>query len=169
MNPNDADAYSSRGILYWSKLGRHESALADFESAIMLDPTDELTFLMRGSLHDELGNYQKAKEDFEKVLSLAPNQIYTEYGDMLFETSTYRILGFDKNLVPKHDPRQSADVILEGLMDEMAEIETMLSEKKDDSDIQEENRLIEHELANDREDFTRSTEDGWFYSDEEED
>ena len=74
LDPNYADAYSSRGGLY-SILGQYEDALQDFEKAIQLDP-DSGPYIYRGITYSELGEYQKAINDYTRLIQIDPYDAY---------------------------------------------------------------------------------------------
>ncbi len=42
LDPNFADAYSNRGVVYYEK-GNKEQTIADFRKALEIDPSDHLT------------------------------------------------------------------------------------------------------------------------------
>ena len=54
------------------KLDRHESANADATVALSIDPTYTKAYLRRATARRELGDFEGALEDFEKVLELEP-------------------------------------------------------------------------------------------------
>src|SRR5580765_7965494 len=58
-----ADAYSSRGTAY-SITGDQEHAIADFDSAIQLDPTRTLVFGFRAAAHLARSEYDLAVADY---------------------------------------------------------------------------------------------------------
>lgn len=63
-----------------------ESALADYNEAIRLDPNVPLAHNDRGCIHMLKGDYEKALADFSAAISLDPaySQIYTSRGEMYF-------------------------------------------------------------------------------------
>lgn len=67
LNERFADAYRGRALAF-QELNQLDSALADFDRAIALDPNDHLAYAQRGALHADDGEYGKAVQDFTKVL-----------------------------------------------------------------------------------------------------
>jgi tetratricopeptide (TPR) repeat protein len=94
-NPNDASvksslasAYYIRGLTFTSK-AEHARAIEDYSEAIKNNPDYPLAFNKRGWANLETGNYDKAIEDFEKVLQFNPNDAQSK----LNLASTYRKRG----------------------------------------------------------------------------
>ena len=54
------------------QLGASPQALTAFNTAIALEPDFGATYANRGILHDRMGRYQKAVEDYEHALQLDP-------------------------------------------------------------------------------------------------
>ena len=54
------------------QLGQSPRALAVFNTAISLEPDFGATYANRGILHDRMGRYEKAAEDYERALQLDP-------------------------------------------------------------------------------------------------
>ena len=57
------------------QLGQSTQALAEFSTAISLEPDFGPTYANRGILHDRSGRYGKAIEDYERALELDPELI----------------------------------------------------------------------------------------------
>ena len=84
LEPEHADTYSYRGILYHNK-GEHDKAIEDFSMETELCPDDAETYYNRGEVYGEKGEYNKAIEDFSKALKLNPE--FTEaYAKTCFGT-----------------------------------------------------------------------------------
>lgn len=64
-----------RGISY-DKLGNRQAAIADFTSAVLLDPSNLGAYFNRGTAYDALGRHEEATSDFARALDLdiAPTQ-----------------------------------------------------------------------------------------------
>lgn len=60
---------SRRGISY-DKLGNRQAAIADFTSAVLLDPSNLGAFFNRGTAYDALGRHDEATSDFARVLDV---------------------------------------------------------------------------------------------------
>ena len=55
------------------KLGQHTAAIADFDLAIRLDPSDGTAYDNRGLAQGKLGQYFSAIDDFDAGIRLDPN------------------------------------------------------------------------------------------------
>ena len=73
-NPDALELYRRAAAL--DALGQTDRALGDYSEAIRLDPKDPLAFLGRGVLFAGRQRlYERALDDFDKVLVLAPNNV----------------------------------------------------------------------------------------------
>ncbi len=70
-NPNDATAYTNRGVAYGRK-GAFDRAIADFTKAIALDPNDATAYTSRGSAYYEKAEFDRAVADFNKAIEINP-------------------------------------------------------------------------------------------------
>jgi tetratricopeptide (TPR) repeat protein len=57
------------------QLGQSTQALTAFNTAIALAPEFGATYANRGVLHDRMGRYEKAIEDYERALALDPELV----------------------------------------------------------------------------------------------
>ncbi len=83
-NPNDADAYFSRGVSYnargweiatkdWNQALRDfDRAIADFSSAIRLRPNHARAYSKRGEIYYFASDYDRAIADFDQSIRLDP-------------------------------------------------------------------------------------------------
>ena len=73
--------YSNRGNTYRNLL-EHDKALADYDRAIQLDPTDAEAYRGRGIVYYTLQQYKKALDDYNRAIELDPinAQSYTNRG-----------------------------------------------------------------------------------------
>ena len=62
-------AYSNRGAAY-ADLGEYQQAIADYTSAIELDPNLAMAYFNRGVAYKVLAEKAEAIADFEKVITL---------------------------------------------------------------------------------------------------
>jgi len=69
LDPLEAALYSNRGFVY-SKLGKYELFIKDFDEAIRLDPHDAETYYTRGEAYEYLGDGASADRDFQKAREL---------------------------------------------------------------------------------------------------
>jgi len=65
--------YIDRGINHETS-SQFEMALSDFSNAIKLDPTNPLTWKLRGAVYYRLERYQKAISDLTKAIELDPSK-----------------------------------------------------------------------------------------------
>lgn len=72
LDPDFADAYFQRGLLYVEMLD-HDGVIADFSEVIHRDPQNALAYFYRGNAYNELDNYDDAIDDFDATLALNPN------------------------------------------------------------------------------------------------
>ncbi|MBI2523569.1 tetratricopeptide repeat protein [Candidatus Woesearchaeota archaeon] len=72
INPDSINALIGRANAY-SQLGRHGSALFDYNEAIRLNPGDASLYNNRGVELYNLGRYDEAIRDFKKAIELEPD------------------------------------------------------------------------------------------------
>ena len=73
INPNDAIAYSSRGIPH-VYLKDYQAAINDFTKAIKINPNLAAAYAGRGVVRFNLKDYQQAIPDLEKASELYKQQ-----------------------------------------------------------------------------------------------
>jgi len=71
-SPNLATAYSSRGFAYM-KAEAYDSAIADFNQVIRLDPDPAEAYNNRGYAYAGKGDYERAMKDYNEALRLDPD------------------------------------------------------------------------------------------------
>ena len=81
LNPNDADAYNNRGVVYRGK-GDYDRAIADYNKAIQLNPGYADAYNNRGVAYQSKGDFDSAVEDYSEALGLNPNSadVYNNRG-----------------------------------------------------------------------------------------
>jgi len=86
LNPNDdtaknklAGAYYIRGLTFTSK-GEDARAIEDYNEAIKIMPDYLLAIKRRGYASLEIGNYDQAIKDFEKMIQLEPDNTQPKQG-----------------------------------------------------------------------------------------
>ena len=70
-NPDDAEMFFERGLLNYL-MDDFNSALTDFDKAILLDEENNDAYYYRGVVHYETANYKDALTDFDKAIDLDP-------------------------------------------------------------------------------------------------
>jgi tetratricopeptide (TPR) repeat protein len=78
LNPQDAEAFNNRGIVYYD-LGEREKAINDFEQAIALNPQYGEAFYNRGIVYYGLGEDEKAIAGFAQAIVLNPQDAEAFY------------------------------------------------------------------------------------------
>lgn len=100
-NANEAGGYILRGKAY-SALGKTQDALNDMNKAIAIDPSGQ-NYCERGRVFHDSGQYDKAIGDYDKVLTLMPEDGNTYYNRALSNKAREQykaaIVDFDKSLV----------------------------------------------------------------------
>jgi tetratricopeptide (TPR) repeat protein len=82
INPEFADAYNHRGIVY-AKTGDRQRALDNFNTAIRIKPGNPDAYRNRATLYGEMGEYHSAIEDLNKAIEIKP-QAADSYYDRAF-------------------------------------------------------------------------------------
>lgn len=83
-NPNDAEAYRQRGLVYERKHDNNQ-AISDYNKGIEVNQNLALLFWNRGLLFYKNGSYDQAIADFSKYLQSKPNSPLT----LLFRGEAY--------------------------------------------------------------------------------
>jgi len=78
LDPNDAFAYTSRGIVHCDK-GDCDLALADHTQAIRLDPNYAMAYNNRGNTYNNKGDFNRAIADLTQAIKLNPNFVLAYY------------------------------------------------------------------------------------------
>lgn len=117
LDPNNANAYSGRGITY-TDLGKYKQALKDHNQSINLKPNEAYAYNNRGDTYFKLGEYKKAINDFDQAIRLEPDyaKAYANRGSPYFRLREYRraikdynqAIALDSNLVAAFRNRGSA-------------------------------------------------------------
>lgn len=71
LTPAFADAYFNRGYTFF-ELKDYDKALKDFETVSVKNKYDERAFFMMGAIYEYYEEYEKAKENYEKALTINP-------------------------------------------------------------------------------------------------
>ncbi len=92
IDGSDADALFTRGwTLFLIDNSQTESALADIDRALQLEPDQGIGYYRRGSIFRLQGKFDRAAEDFERALRLEPEDAPTHltYGLTLLQTRDF--------------------------------------------------------------------------------
>lgn len=76
FNPNDIGAYRNRSQIYRVK-GEYDSAIAEANQALRLEPKDDTAFVLRGIAQSRKGNMDEALDDYQQALKINPRSGYT--------------------------------------------------------------------------------------------
>jgi hypothetical protein len=82
LNPDSADAFRSRGLLYGRK-GEYALALSDLDRAIFLNPSDARAYGFRGLVRQKMGEIPLAIADLDNAIQLDPDnaKLYRAHRD----------------------------------------------------------------------------------------
>ena len=105
IDTNDANAYISRGILYYQQ-GETELALSDYNKAIQLNPNLALAYINRGNLYDQQGEVELALSDYNQAIQLNPNfaEAYYNRGLLYAQQEEVELAFSDFNQAIQLDP-----------------------------------------------------------------
>lgn len=89
-NPHSAGNYNNRGLLYF-QMGDYESALMDYEEALLLNPRLAKIYNNRANCYAALGELDLAIADYEMAIDLDPTDIraYLNQGITLRELNLF--------------------------------------------------------------------------------
>jgi tetratricopeptide (TPR) repeat protein len=90
-DPACADAYYSRHFA-WIRLGEPVRAFEDLDRAAELTP-DQATFLLRGRLYRQLGEYRKAIDDFNRAEAINPARWEADAMGLYYQADCHARLG----------------------------------------------------------------------------
>ncbi len=75
LNPDLADAYNNRGVVYDIK-GEYNRAITDYNKAIALKPDFTVAYSNRGGAYNNKSEYDRAIADCNKAMELNPHYAY---------------------------------------------------------------------------------------------
>jgi len=73
LYPDCVELYTERAKFRRHKLGDLRGALEDYTQAIRIHPQNAFFYFCRSQTYQELGNQQKANEDYNTAMNLAPD------------------------------------------------------------------------------------------------
>ena len=79
LSPNDATAYSNRGVVKSARLSQYDNAISDYNKAIQIRPDYSLAYLNRGVARIEMGQYEAAIVDCRNAILLEPDNVLAYY------------------------------------------------------------------------------------------
>ncbi len=106
INPNNADIYSNRGVLF-QELKQMDRALESYDKAIALKPDYAEANFNRGNVLRELSQFDAALESYDKAIAIKPGyaEAYTNRGIALKELKHLdeALASYDKAIAIKPD------------------------------------------------------------------
>ena len=72
LDPNDAIAYSNRGVAYKNK-GQYDRAIKDYTEVIRLKPDDAWAYKNRGNVYLRKADHDAAMRDYKQAIALKPD------------------------------------------------------------------------------------------------
>jgi len=91
LNPNDAEAYRSRGVLYCQR-EMYDQAIGDYNEAIRIAPNNAKDYEGRGMAYCGKNNYDQSIADFTEAIRLNPNS-----------KNAYKLRGAAYGMTEEHD------------------------------------------------------------------
>ena len=73
LNPDEAQNYVNRGVIYLNELSNFKAAAADFSKAIEIKITNPIVFYNRGTAYIKLSDWKKAVKDFDAFIAIQPD------------------------------------------------------------------------------------------------
>lgn len=77
-DPQYAQPYYNRGILYYRELGEHKGAVQDLSRAIELRPQWARAYFNRGLAHKMLGGAEQAVADLEMYVEMGQDEFWLD-------------------------------------------------------------------------------------------
>ena len=102
LDPQYADAYFSRGVLYWRELRNAYRAVRDMTRVLELAPHRAEAWFNRAMAHQIRGDHDKAIADLEQYLAKGKNPFW--------RASAERQLSLLRDLVVERDAQRAAKI-----------------------------------------------------------
>ena len=84
-NPNFAQIYLDRGILYWREFDHPRKAIHDLTVALTLDPSLNEAQFNRGVAYQQLREYAEAIADYEAYLAVGDHPFWREHAESMIK------------------------------------------------------------------------------------
>jgi tetratricopeptide (TPR) repeat protein len=78
LDPDYAQPYFSRGVLYWRELGNHHRAIQDLTRVLELDPSWSEAYFNRALAYRMRRDHDKAMADFESYLAQGTDDFWLD-------------------------------------------------------------------------------------------
>ncbi len=89
-DPNYAQVYLDRGILYWREMDHPRRAIQDLTIALTLSPTLNEAYFNRGIAYQQLREYDRAVAEFKTYLEVGQHPYWREFAqNMIKELSEW--------------------------------------------------------------------------------
>jgi IMP dehydrogenase/GMP reductase/lipoprotein NlpI len=117
MNPNLAQAYYNRGVIYYNQQ-KYELALADYNKAINLNPNLAEAYVNRGLLYSKQQKYELGLADYNKAIDMNPNlaQAYYNRGVIYYNQQKYELALADYNKAIELNPNFAEAYVSRGIL-----------------------------------------------------
>ncbi len=84
-DPEFAQAYLNRGILYWREIDHPRRAIMDLTTAQTLNPELSEACFNRGVAYQQLREYENAVRDFKAYLAVGDHPYWREYAENMIQ------------------------------------------------------------------------------------
>lgn len=115
--PNDAEAHANLGAIYQKK-NDFASALAQYQKAEELNPSNVTTRLNMGTLYQAKKEYETAIEAYDTILAVNPNHMLS----YLYKAQCYRALGNKEAAIQNYKLAMNLEPSNQSIKDEMNEM-----------------------------------------------
>jgi len=112
QHPDDPLAYHTRGVFFAGE-GQYNKALADYTTAIDLNPQFAEAYLNRAHVYDLMGELGQACADYNQTLRLNPQliEVYQYRGSVYYRLGEYRNAIDDLTIAIQHQPTNDSYVM----------------------------------------------------------
>jgi tetratricopeptide (TPR) repeat protein len=78
LDPSYAEAYYSRGVIYWREVANHSRAVDDLTRVIEIEPSRVEAYFNRAMAHQARHEFERAIADFEHYLAEGQDEVWLE-------------------------------------------------------------------------------------------